>query len=146
MRGSSCAEHAAEARAGGRAQPPTRRSAPPSPSCSDQLARARDRLRVDLAHLAHPVYGVPDLAQALHDNPAEYLPIVSRASRRPCRGAVPGRLRAAREVWYQHHLVPTHPMHALQLEQAAKQESLRIQSLAEDGSDPDVKDVQARAR
>ena len=34
----------------------------------------------------------------------------------------------------------------LQLEQAAKQESQRIQSLLEDGSDPDVKDVQASRR
>jgi hypothetical protein len=31
---------------------------------------------------------------------------------------------------------------ALQFEQAAKQESQRIQNLMEDGSDPDVKDVQ----
>jgi cell division protein FtsL len=32
----------------------------------------------------------------------------------------------------------------LQFEQAAKQESQRIQNLAEDGSDPDVKEVQVR--
>lgn len=36
------------------------------------------------------------------------------------------------------------PAHAcLQFEQAAKQESQRIQSLLEDGGEPDVKDVQA---
>ncbi len=47
------------------------------PPCSDQLARAKDRLRVDVGHLSHPVYGAPELATALVDNPAEYLPIVS---------------------------------------------------------------------
>ncbi|PSC72741.1 DNA replication licensing factor MCM5 [Micractinium conductrix] len=70
---------------------------------ADQLARCKDRLRVDIGHLSHDVYGIPELQQALVENPAEYLPI---------------------------------------LEQAAKQESQRIQSLLEDGSDPDVKDVQ----
>ena len=45
--------------------------------CSDQLARCKDRLRVDIGHLSHPVYGAPELATALVDNPAEYLPIVS---------------------------------------------------------------------
>lgn len=49
----------------------------PLPACSDQLARCKDRLRVDIGHLSHPVYGAPELATALVDNPAEYLPIVS---------------------------------------------------------------------
>lgn len=49
--------------------------------CSDQLARQKDRLRVDIGHLSHPVYGAPELASALVDNPAEYLPIVSRTPR-----------------------------------------------------------------
>jgi DNA replication licensing factor MCM5 len=70
---------------------------------ADQLARCKDRLRVDIGHLSHPVYGAPELATALVENPAEYLPI---------------------------------------FEQAAKQESQRIQSLLEDGGEPDVKDVQ----
>lgn len=70
---------------------------------ADQLARCKDRLRVDIGHLSHPVYGAPELATALVDNPAEYLPI---------------------------------------FEQSAKQESQRIQNLMEDGSDPEVKDVQ----
>ena len=56
--------------------PPPPPHTPPRPR-SDQLARAKDRLRVDLGHLAHPVYGAPELAQALHESPAEYLPIVS---------------------------------------------------------------------
>lgn len=42
----------------------------------DQLAKTPNRLRVDLAHLAHPVYGAPDLANALIENPADYLPLV----------------------------------------------------------------------
>jgi hypothetical protein len=46
-------------------------------ACSDQLARCKDRLRVDIGHLSHPVYGAPELATALVENPAEYLPIVS---------------------------------------------------------------------
>ncbi len=32
---------------------------------------------MDIGHLSHPVYGAPELASALVDNPAEYLPIVS---------------------------------------------------------------------
>ena len=44
--------------------------------CSDQLARCKDRLRVDIGHLSHDVYGIPELQQALVENPAEYLPIV----------------------------------------------------------------------
>jgi len=71
--------------------------------CSDQLARAKDRLRVDLSHLLHPQYGAPELAHALIDNPAEFLPY---------------------------------------FEQAAKAESQRIHSRREDGSEPEVKDVQ----
>ncbi|EFN58868.1 hypothetical protein CHLNCDRAFT_34202 [Chlorella variabilis] len=70
---------------------------------ADQLARRKDSLRVDIGHLSHPVYGAPELATALVDNPAEYLPI---------------------------------------FEQAARQESQRIQNLMEDGSDPEVKEVQ----
>lgn len=46
---------------------------------SDQLSRNTGLLRVDLAHLAHPVYGAPDLASALTENPAEYLPLVRGA-------------------------------------------------------------------
>ena len=34
---------------------------------------------MDIGHLSHPVYGAPELASALIDNPAEYLPIVSTA-------------------------------------------------------------------
>lgn len=37
----------------------------------------KDRLRVDLSHLLHPQYGSPELAHALMDNPAEFLPYVS---------------------------------------------------------------------
>lgn len=76
---------------------------PPAMCRRDQLQRCKDRLRVDIGHLSHPVYGAPELATALVESPAEYLPI---------------------------------------FEEAAKRESQRIQSLAEDGSDPDVKDVQ----
>lgn len=56
---------------------PTAPVLPPSRlRCSDQLARQKDRLRIDIGHLSHPVYGAPELATALVDNPAEYLPIV----------------------------------------------------------------------
>jgi DNA replication licensing factor MCM5 len=48
---------------------------------ADQLARARGRLRVDLSHLLHPQYGAPELAHALVDNPAEYLPLFEAAAR-----------------------------------------------------------------
>lgn len=43
----------------------------------EQLAKNVDSLRVSITHLTHPVYGQPELAVALAENPAEYLPIVS---------------------------------------------------------------------
>lgn len=67
----------ANGQAAGQAQRPlTILAAPPHRPCSDQLARCKDRLRVDIGHLSHPVYGAPELATALVENPAEYLPIV----------------------------------------------------------------------
>jgi DNA replication licensing factor MCM5 len=79
-------------------------AAPPLAACrSDQLSRTKDRLRVDLSHLLHPQYGAPDLAHALIDNPAEFLPL---------------------------------------FEAAARAESQRIHSRREDGSEPEVKEVQ----
>lgn len=46
--------------------------------CREQLGKNVDTLRVSITHLTHPVYGRPELAVALAENPAEYLPIVSR--------------------------------------------------------------------
>lgn len=43
-------------------------------------------------------------------------------------------------------MLPLPAWPTLQFEQAAKQESQRIQNLMEDGSDPDVKDVQVCVR
>lgn len=74
------ARTAADSRRGGGRCSATHRvpaCSPRPPPCSDQLARCKDRLRVDIGHLSHPVYGAPELATALVDNPAEYLPIVS---------------------------------------------------------------------
>ena len=48
---------------------------------ADQLARSKDRLRVDLSHLLHPQYGAPDLAHSLIDNPAEFLPCFEQAAK-----------------------------------------------------------------
>ena len=36
---------------------------------------------MDIGHLKHPVYGAPELAEALCDNPAEYLPIFEQAAK-----------------------------------------------------------------
>ncbi|KDD74918.1 mini chromosome maintenance complex MCM2/3/5 protein, partial [Helicosporidium sp. ATCC 50920] len=47
---------------------------------SDQLSRNTGLLRVDLAHLSHPVYGIPDLAAALVENANEYLPLFEQAA------------------------------------------------------------------
>jgi DNA replication licensing factor MCM5 len=58
---------------------------------------------VDLSHLLHPQYGAPELAHALIDDPALYLPL---------------------------------------FEAAAKVESRRIHSRREDGSEPEVSEVQ----
>ena len=125
------------------------------PACRDQLARCKDRLRVDIGHLSHPVYGAPELATALVENPAEYLPIVSCLllllrcwwQWRCCAGVhtcLPCSSAAAAE-----HTRPAccscrFSSALLQFEQAAKQESQRIQNLMEDGSDPEVLDVQVR--
>ncbi|KAK2080399.1 hypothetical protein QBZ16_000252 [Prototheca wickerhamii] len=48
---------------------------------ADQLARNPTRLRIDLAHLAHPVYGAPDLASALMESPGEFLPLFEAAAK-----------------------------------------------------------------
>ena len=74
LRTAGAAPPAAAARNPPAAAPPR---PPLDPRNRDQLARCKDRLRVDIGHLSHPVYGAPELATALVENPAEYLPIVS---------------------------------------------------------------------
>ena len=113
---------------------------------------------MDIGHLSHPVYGAPELATALVENPAEYLPIVSGC----CGGCTVliSRRRSSRSGGSVldvpaccHHplllsstgmLLACPAMPLPQFEQAAKQESQRIQNLMEDGSDPEVLDVQVR--
>ena len=114
---------------------------------------------MDIGHLSHPVYGAPELATALVDNPAEYLPIVRAlgcwangdvpllavCTHTVCTHAVLSQLPTFDRSACAGRAVPLPPAPAVpQFEQAAKQESQRIQSLNEDGGDPDVKDVQAR--
>ena len=115
---------------------------------------------MDIGHLSHPVYGAPELATALVDNPAEYLPIVSFPNSlllmpaclctRMCLKLLLHCPQQQQGTAHAHApplsiplpLSPPARPPALQFEQAAKQESQRIQNLMEDGSDPDVKDVQ----
>jgi len=47
----------------------------------DQLVRSRHTLRVDISDLRHPEYGLEDLAYALEEDPAKYLPILEAAAR-----------------------------------------------------------------
>ena len=46
----------------------------------DQLARSRQTLRIDISDLRHPEYGLEDLAHALEEDPAHFLPILERAA------------------------------------------------------------------
>jgi hypothetical protein len=47
--------------------------------CREQLNKCADTLRVCITHLTSPIYGNPELAVALAENPGEFLPIVSAA-------------------------------------------------------------------
>lgn len=108
--------------------------------CSDQLARTKDALRVDLSHLLHPKYGAPELAHALVDNPTEFLPRVCIYYALEKR-SVPFRPLTLDWQW---SILPDafHHFILLQFEEAAKVESERIQCHLEDDSPPEVKDVQ----
>lgn len=119
------------------AKPTSYRRCPP---CSDQLARTKDRLRVDLSHLLHPQYGAPELAHALIDNPAEYLPFVSHSTITAHSILHPQTAGSSSAAQFSTDQPPQTLF--LQFEQAAKNESQRIHSRREDGSEPEVQDVQ----